>query len=206
MQRYMKSTMPFRGVPMPVTRRLTRAAVRAYPPADSTEWARAITELYDGAAFREERYAALVLLRIPRYRGYLTGDLLPLLRHLITSGAWWDLVDQVAPAVGQVLRTDRVRAEPVLRDWITDPDPWLRRVSIICQLGHRSQTDTSLLAAAIEANLPPAPGSGDFFIRKAIGWALREHGKTDPGFVRDFVAGHPDLSPLSRRDATRRLT
>ncbi len=204
-QRYMKSAMPFRGVPMPTTRRLTRAAIRARPPADRRAWRAAITKLYDDAAYREERYAALVVLRSPRYSSFLDADLLPFLEHLIRLGAWWDLVDEVSHAVGSVLLADREAALPVIRGWIEDPDRWVRRASIICQLGHRERTDRELFADAIAANLPPAPGSEDFFIRKAIGWALREYSKTDPAYVVAFVAAHPDLAPLSRREALRRI-
>ncbi|HVV18541.1 MAG TPA: DNA alkylation repair protein, partial [Pseudonocardiaceae bacterium] len=81
-------------------------------------------------------------------------------------------------------------------------DRWKRRTSIICQIKAKADTDLDLLTAAVEANATES----DFFLRKGIGWALREYGKTDPAWVADFVDAHPDLSPLSRREATRRLT
>lgn len=121
------------------------------------------------------------------------------------AGAWWDLVDQVSHCVGAVLLADHAAALPVIRGWLDHPDRWLRRASIICQLGLRDRTDLRLLADAIATNLAPAPGAEDFFIRKAIGWALREYGKTDPAYVVAFVAAEPRLSPLSRREALRRI-
>lgn len=205
MQRYMKSAMPYRGVSMPLVRSTTRRLIREHPLPDRAAWIAAITALYDAAAFREERYAALVILRHARYRGYLDAEALPLLEHLIRAGAWWDLVDETSHCVGAALLADPARALPVIRRWIDDPDLWLRRAAIICQLGLRERTDTTLLADAITANLPPGPGSGEFFIRKGIGWALREYGKTDPAYVVAFVAAYPNLSPLSRNEALRRI-
>ena len=72
---------------------------------------------------------------------------------------------------------------------------------MICQLGARDRTDLALLTEAIEANL----GDGDFFLRKAIGWALRQYARTDADWVRAFVATHPALAPLSRKEALKRL-
>lgn len=208
MRRYMKSALPYRGVAMPVMRSTIRRLIREHPLSGRADWIRAITTLYDDASFREERYAALVILRHARYRTYLDADLLPLLEHLIRTGAWWDLVDEVSHCVGAALLSDNAdppRALPVIRGWICHPDMWLRRAAIICQLGHRDRTDRALLADAIAANLPPAAGAGEFFIRKAIGWALREYGKTDPAYVVAFVAAHPSIAPLSRREALRRI-
>jgi 3-methyladenine DNA glycosylase AlkD len=90
----------------------------------------------------------------------------------------------------------------VLNAWSTDGDMWIRRASITAQLKAKDQTDLRLLRAVLEANL----ADPEFFIRKAIGWALREFGKTDPEWVRTFVSDHGDrLSPLSRHEALRNL-
>ena len=90
----------------------------------------------------------------------------------------------------------------MMRNWSTDTDKWKRRVSITCQLGLKCNTDLDLLYANIEPNL----ADRDFFIRKAIGWALRSHAWTDPGMVTAFVEAHPGLSPLSRREALKHVT
>ncbi len=87
----------------------------------------------------------------------------------------------------------------MLRGWATDPDRWLRRTAVICQLSARAGTDLDLLTDAIEANVDDP----DFFLRKGIGWALRQYARDDPEWVRTFVANHPELSPLSRREALR---
>jgi 3-methyladenine DNA glycosylase AlkD len=121
---------------------------------------------------------------------------------MIVTGAWWDYVDELAiRRVGPILRGEPDIVTPIMRAWSTDEDPWRRRTSIICQVGAKLDTDTELLAEAMEANI----ADKDFFLRKGIGWALRQHSKVDPGWVRAFVDTHPNLSPLSRREATKYL-
>jgi 3-methyladenine DNA glycosylase AlkD len=193
MQAYMKSAMPFRGVPKPVRTALLRQVA---PLPDAAAVVAAADTLWDGAAYHEERYLAIALARtLPP-----DPDRLPAWERWIRTGAWWDLVDEIAAhLVGPLLRTHPARAEPVVRSWIDADDRWLRRTSVVAQLGARSATDLALLADAIEAN----QDDPDFFLRKAIGWALRQYARTDPAWVRAFVAAHPRLSPLSRREALR---
>lgn len=202
MQAYMKSSMPFRGVPTPERRRLVRAVLADVgAPADRPTWEAVVLDLWDHAAFREERYAAIDLCAHRSAGDWQTAQLLPLYDHMIVTGAWWDLVDAIAiPLLGPILRAEPAAVEPAMRAWTIDPDRWRRRASIIVQNGAKSATDTELLAEAIIANA----ADRDFFIRKAIGWALREYAKTDPGWVRAFVGRHAtELSPLSRHEATR---
>ena len=199
-QRYMKSEMPYLGVRMPEVRRLSRAAARRHPPTDAAALERAVRALWDDADFREERYAAQALLRSPLVTGNLR--LLPLHERIVRTGAWWDHVDEAARHAGDLLDAHQAPMTERVRAWSTDQDMWLRRVSIIGQLRRRERTDTDLLGAVIEANLD----DGEFFIRKAIGWALRQHARTDPDWVRAFVAAHPALSPLSRREALKHLS
>ena len=202
MQRYMKSEMPFRGVPSPERRTLARQLFTEYPLSDVDSWRAAVLTLWREAEFREERYLAIDLSGDRRYARWQTPDLLPMYEELIVTGAWWDFVDEVANRrVGPLLRSHHAVVAPEMRRWATDPDLWKRRTSVICQLGSKEDTDTELLTFAIEANL----GDGDFFIRKGIGWALRQFARTEPGWVRAFVASHPGLSPLSRREATKHL-
>jgi 3-methyladenine DNA glycosylase AlkD len=197
MQAYMKSAMPFRGVPKPaLTALLRELACRLGDPATVET---AAVALWDGAEYREERYVAVAMAR--RLRPDPVR--LPLIEHWIRTGAWWDLVDEIAVhLVGPLLQAHPARAEPVVRGWTVADDRWLRRTSVIAQLGARSGTDVGLLADVIEAN----QDDPDFFLRKAIGWALRRHARTDPEWVRAFVAAHPRLSPLSRKEALRHLT
>jgi 3-methyladenine DNA glycosylase AlkD len=203
MQRYMKSAMPYRGVTVPVLRSIVRAIVAEFPLTTSREWEDTVRTMWNGAQFREERYCALELVGARRYARFRTLDALPLYRHLIVGGAWWDLVDGLATReVGELLREHPKEMRPRLLEWSRGADMWLRRTSIICQVGFQRATDQALLYACIEPSLPER----DFFLRKAIGWALREYARAEPDAVREYVAGHADqLSALSRREALKHL-
>jgi 3-methyladenine DNA glycosylase AlkD len=200
MRRYMKSELPFRGVAKPERVELAKGLFAAHPLPDAEAWVAAVLELWRGAGYREERYLALDLLgAYPRWQN--TG-LLPVYDELVVTGAWWDFVDEIASRrVGPLLRSDPDVVAPLVRTWARDDDRWRRRTSVICQLGSMAATDTDLLAECVEANLTDP----DFFLRKGIGWALRQHSRTDPDWVRTFVDTHPALSPLSRREALKHL-
>jgi 3-methyladenine DNA glycosylase AlkD len=201
MQRYMKSEQPYYGVRMPEVRRISRAIFTAHRIDSLPVFEATVRTMYDEAGHREDRYAALALVAHRYYLPFATPASLPLYEHLIRTGAWWDLVDETSHRVGDVLRADRLEVTPVIDVWATSDSLWVRRSSIICQVGHKADTDLDLLARTIEPNL----GDRDFFIRKAIGWALREVSYVDPSWVRAFVAAHDDLSPLSKREALRRI-
>jgi 3-methyladenine DNA glycosylase AlkD len=200
MQAYMKSAMPYLGVRVPEVRRLTRAAAGTRPFVTLADLERTVRTLWNHAAFREERYAATALCDTRSARALRTPRLLALYRDLIISGAWWDHVDELAHRVGELLSGWPEVVRPEIEGWVRAEDHWLRRVSIICQLGFKRATDLDLLAAAIEVNA----SEPDFFLRKAIGWALREYARTDPDWVRGFVGAH-ELTPLSRREALKHL-
>lgn len=202
MRAYMKSTMPYRGVPVPVVRATVRRLLRENPLTSRSDWEGAVRRLFDEARFREERYAALAVAGARGYSSFQTPESLPLYEHLVVTGAWWDIVDDVAHRVGDVLLVDRRATTSIVRSWSRRDDLWLRRCSIICQLGHKSATDRRLLTAVIDANLDDR----EFFIRKAIGWALREYARTDPDWVRAFAATRgSQMSALSRQQALKHL-
>lgn len=201
MQRYTKSDLPFRGVAKPERAALTRALFAEHPIDDPETWVAAVRTLWHEAAYREERYVALDLIGARRYAAWQDAGLLPLYRELIVTGAWWDFVDEIASRrVGPILRADD-GVKAIMLDWSHDDDRWLRRTSVICQLGAKAATDTDLLTRCVEANVEDP----DFFLRKGIGWALRDYAKTDPEWVRAFVQDHPALSGLSRREALKHL-
>ncbi|WP_433263146.1 DNA alkylation repair protein [Actinosynnema sp. CS-041913] len=200
MQRYMKSEMPFLGVAKPERAKLARAVFARHPCTSRDEWVATVLTLWREAEYREERYVALDLTG--RYPKWQDPTLLPVYDELVVTGAWWDYVDDIASRrIGPLLRAYPEDVEPVMRTWSTDPDRWRRRVSVICQLGAKTATDLDLLADTVEANITDP----DFFLRKAIGWALRQHARVDPGWVRAFVDAHPGLSPLSRSEALKHL-
>ena len=126
-----------------------------------------------------------------------------MLEELVTSGAWWDHVDELATVIGELLRKYPKRIRPLMRRWSADANMWKRRVSIICQLRFKRDTDLDLLYANIEPNL----ADREFFIRKAIGWALRQYAWTDPKEVARYVRAHEaQLSGLSRREALKNIS
>ena len=206
-QAYMKSSMPYYGLTAPELRTLLRPLLLEHRFEDRATWEATVRRIWDEAGHREERYAALALLRRAAYRTWLDVDLLPLLEHLVRTGAWWDFVDEVAShLVGQVLLDHRAVVTPVITGWAIDEHLWIRRTAMLCQLRHRDRTDTELLERVLVANLDDTLLGREFFIRKALGWALREHARTDSVWVLDCVGTHTDrLSGLSRREALKHL-
>ncbi len=211
MQAYMKSAMPFFGVSSTPMRELARQAADRHPLRSFEAWRDTILALWREATHREERYVALEFASHRRYRGYRTREALALYEELIVTGAWWDLVDATAHLLRDLVRDDHDWMAEQMRAWALDSNLWKRRASIICQLGLKAGTDWALLTDCIEPNLEDGPrreaAPDAFWIRKAIGWALREYAKTAPEVVRGYVEGlGPRLSGLSRREALKHLT
>lgn len=202
MRAYMKSAMPFRGVASPERTVLLKRVLADHILPDRVTYSATVLELWRAAEFREERYAAIALSGHRAYRQWQDLALVPMYEELIVSGAWWDYVDELAiHRIGPILRGDRDRVTPVLLSWAADTDLWRRRTAIICQIGAKEDTDPDLLTRTIE----PAIAEPEFFLRKGIGWALREYAKTSPDWVRSFVDEHPGLSGLSRREALKHI-
>ena len=124
---------------------------------------------------------------------FRTLDALPLYEELIVTGAWWDFVDEVAAGpLGELLP----EVAPALRAWSVDEDMWKRRAAIIAQVRRKRETDFALLTDCIEPNR----GDREFFIRKAIGWALRAYAWVEP----EAVIAYCDTHELTRCRAARR--
>ncbi|MFZ2493840.1 MAG: DNA alkylation repair protein, partial [Thermoanaerobaculia bacterium] len=197
-QAYMKSSMPFHGVTSGQMRAIGKEVFDARRIGSAEEWRGEALSMWRGAQFREERYAAIALTGHRDYAEFQTLDVLPMYEEMIVTGAWWDFVDSVAPhRVGEILlRRYPAKVKRIMRAWSRDDDMWKRRSSIICQLTFKRETDLDLLYACIEPSLP----SSEFFLRKAIGWALRQYAWTDPDEIRRYVAANRQrLSPLSVR-------
>jgi 3-methyladenine DNA glycosylase AlkD len=203
MQAYMKSAMPCRGVQTPLQRSLFRDVFGAHPLPDWQAWHDTVLALWRTARYREERYAAVALAGERRYAAHQTLEALPLFDEMIVTGAWWDYVDALAThRIGTLLGRYPEEMTRVLRAWSRDDDTWRRRTAILAQITFRDRTDSTLLFDCLDANL----GDRQFFIRKAIGWALRQYARTDPVAVRAYVRVHErDLSALSRREALKHI-
>ena len=200
MAAYMKTDMPFYGVQNPLRKTILRSLVREFPAESFAAYESNVRALW-AEPHRESKYLAIGYAR--SFVSYISNESMPLYRDLIVDGAWWDFVDEVATQlIGTVLLKNRAMVQPTIRTWIEAEDLWLRRASIICQLKHKEATDTCLLSDACMANIDDK----EFFIRKAIGWALREFAKTNADWVRQFVTVHEsEMAPLSLREATKHL-
>ena len=203
MQAYMKSSMPYYGVPGPVQAAIWREVFPRFQVTTLEAWRDAALTLWRGARFREERYGALVWTGLRPYRAYQTPDAIPLYEEFIVSGAWWDYVDLIAGRrVGPILASHPRPMSALMRRWSRDENLWKRRTAILSQLGFKERTDLDLLYACIEPNL----ADREFFIRKAIGWALRQYAWTNPREVTRYVRAQRDrLNPLSRREAVKNI-
>ncbi|PWU09551.1 MAG: DNA alkylation repair protein [Terriglobia bacterium] len=203
MQAYMKSEMPYLGVQAPQLRQAAKSVFAEHPLATFETWRDTVLELWRSARYREERYAAIELAGNPRYRGFRTLEALPLYEEIIITGAWWDYVDTIAThLLGELLRHDLDAMGPLLRQWALSENIWKRRAAILAQLSFKRDTDQKLLYDCIA----PSIDASEFFLRKAIGWALREYAKTEPAEVIRFVRRHEArLSALTKREALRRL-
>lgn len=203
MRAYLKSDLPCYGVRVPEQRVIVRAAARADPPPDRGAWMAAVRTLWDDASHREERQAAITLTGVAAARSWQDPATLDLYHYLISTGAWWDLVDEVAThRVGPLLRAWPQQVRPAVLDWAGGDDLWVRRAAVICQVGAGPDLDRDLLEAVVRATM----GDRSFWLRKGIGWALRDAARADPDWVRRTLADLGEqLSPLSRREASRHL-
>ena len=208
MQAYMKSAMPFLGVSAPALRAACREAIAAHPLDSFQEWTDAVLTLWREAKYREERHAAITIADARKYATYRTRQAIPMLEEMIVTGAWWDYVDALATHhLGDVLATE-LRAgrgasmRRLLLRWAHGDDMWKRRAAMLCQISFKKNTDVELLYACLEPSLLKK----DFFIRKAIGWALRQYAWVQPDEVQRYVdANRARLSPLSVREALKNI-
>jgi len=194
MQRYMRDQFKYLGIKTPQLQTLLRQhiAIHGLPPlADLDATLRDLWALPQ----REFQYAATSLLG--RLETQLPAGFIRTLEYLIVTKSWWDTVDTITTGTLGVhfKRYPAVKAR-YLAKWRKSKNFWLRRASILFQLNYKQDTDFPLLKAIIRENT----GSKEFFINKAIGWALRQYTRIDPRGVRKFVAETP-LSPLSAREA-----
>ena len=200
MAAYMKTSMPCYGVKTGPRREIAREAAKAFPARTRREYEDAVLALWE-RPHREEKYTAITIART--HRKFVGPESLGLYERIVREGAWWDFVDETAVhLVGASLSKSPDEVWPVMDRWIDDPDMWIRRTAILCQNAHRGKTDEARLFGYCLRRAHEK----EFFVRKAIGWALRSYAYTAPDAVRRFLAEHgPELSPLSVREAGKHL-
>lgn len=199
MAAYMKDRFPFLGVQAADRRAAQRPILTTLATATGDELI-AFAHRCWAAEPRELQYVAADALR--KHADHLDADHLGDVETLITTKSWWDTVDSLAAhTVGPLVARFPDLAE-VMDRWVEADDLWLARTAILHQLSYKERTDADRLFAYAARRAADT----DFFIRKAIGWALRQHGRVDPDAVRSFVADHDAaLSGLTKREALKRL-
>lgn len=199
MQKYMKDIAPYLGVTTPDRRAALNPWIRSFDPGPDAQRLLAAAKLLVAEPERDFAYVALDLVR--RHERTLPPDSLLVVRDLALQRPWWDTVDLWAGILGRTaLRYRGWDAE--IAGWATDPRLWVRRIPLVFQVGRRANTDLDLLFAVCRANADDR----DFFMRKGIGWGLRDAARTYPDEVRAFVdAERHRLSALSIREATKHL-
>jgi 3-methyladenine DNA glycosylase AlkD len=196
MEKYMRNQFAFFGIKTPERNALMREFLKenGKPPVDELP---AIVRSLWREPQRECQYAAMTLL--DKRARYLTKDHLPLIEEMILTGSWWDTIDLIASnMVGRIHEKDN--AEEHLEKWIHSDNFWLNRTAILHQLKYKQKTDEKRLFRYILMHNE----SKEFFIQKAIGWALREYSKTKPEAVQQFIE-RENLAPLSKREGLKHI-
>ena len=198
-QAYMKNLFPFFGIKTDDRRTITKAHFKEKGLLDEATLHEVVKELWE-LPNREYQYAGQELLHF--HRKTFTIHIIKCIEHCITNKSWWDTVDALnTMAAGVYFEHFPQKISSVTGRWNGSDDMWLNRSSLLFQLKYKQKTDTALLASYIETLAP----SKEFFIRKAIGWILREYAKTNPDWVREFVETHGELSGLSKREALKAI-
>lgn len=193
MECYMKNQFSFLGIKKTETAPIFKQLVKTYAIEDKTHIKALVSRLFE-APFREYHYFAMMLLN--RYEKMFDASDLPYLQQLIQTNSWWDSIDTISPnIVGQIVLRNRAY-ESVMLKWVQSDDMWLRRAGLLHQLKYKTQMNEALLTEMIVL----LKDEQAFFIRKAIGWVLREYSKTNAIFVKDFVENY-QLSNLSHKEA-----
>jgi 3-methyladenine DNA glycosylase AlkD len=198
MKKYMRDRFEFLGIKTTERRILLRQWINENPIPSLPDLQILVIEMWN-SPFREYHYCALELL--DKKRKQLNASHGELLEYLIVTHSWWDTVDLIAAhLVGELFKNHPELVEPVNARWMQSNNLWLQRSCLLFQLGYKKHTDLNLL----EKNIMMLNREKDFFIRKAIGWILRQYAKTDADWVRKFIVEH-ELSPLSKKEALKNI-
>ena len=195
MEKYMKNRFTFLGLNAPLRKELQKPFFNEIK--NTNQALEIVQELWDQPE-REFHYAAIALLDLAKKQW--DEETILLIEAMIVSNSWWDSVDPLSVIAGNYFLKFPNQKQTFINEWIQSNNFWLNRAAIIHQLQYRAKTDTDLLLRAIE----PHTTSKEFFIRKAIGWALRQYARTNRNWVKEFVETH-ELSPLSVREALKHI-
>jgi 3-methyladenine DNA glycosylase AlkD len=193
MKKYMKNHFDFLGIKSPLRNSLTKTYVKQKGLPNKDIFKAVINKLW---ALDEREYQYVALFILEKRKEDLTIEDIPFVEKLICTKSWWDTVDGIAPnIVGHIFKKNPSMIQSVINKWLSSNNIWLMRSAILFQLKYKEATDKEILFSIIKR----CADSPEFFIRKAIGWSLREYSKTNPKTVIDFINEH-ELSPLSIRE------
>lgn len=197
MSKYMRDLFVFYGFPAPKRKEVYNDIIRADKKAKMVDWG-FLDKCYDDE-HREFQY--LVCDYLLATKQSVSFEDIPKIKCYITTRSWWDTVDFLCKVIGDVGSRDP-RVKDLMIEWSKDENIWLKRTAIEHQLGSKDRTDVESLEQIIANNF----GSKEFFVNKAIGWALRDYAKTDPEFVKGFINKHKDeMDVLSIKEASKHL-
>ena len=197
-KKYMRDQFEFFGINTPLRRKLTKQFIAKHnipSKIDIPLLVRLLWKLDE----REYQYFAMEILE--RYADEFNIRHMEMLEFMLQYKAWWDTIDFIAPRlIGPYFTRYPKKRNAQIKKWMASGNPWLIRTALIFQMKYKNKTDTKLLFSLVNE----CKHEKDFFIRKAIGWALREYSKTNPKAVKDFVKNNT-LSPLSKKEALKRM-
>ena len=196
MSKYMKNKFPFLGLKKPQRISLSKEFIDHKKKDKEVDWD-FIFKCYD---MPEREFQYLAIDYMDKVKNLFKPNDMEKIEKLITTKSWWDTVDYINRIVGYIaMKYPRVK-ESTIQKWIYSDNIWLKRVSILFQLKYKDKTDTEFLEKAILFNSQ----TDEFFINKAIGWALREYSKTNKEWVRNFIESN-DLHKLSIKEGSKYL-
>ena len=197
MSKYMLNKFEYIGIKTPERREIFKIFFKEYKNEEKIDW-EFVNKCWENK-YREFQYVAADYLKNKKDK--LTIDDIPNLKQLILKKSWWDTIDNLDMTIGALGLKDS-NVNKILLEWSIDENIWLRRIAIDHQLLRKEKTNTELLEKILKNNL----GQAEFFINKAIGWALRDYSKTNPEWVKNFIEkNRENMAKLSIKEASKYL-
>ena len=197
MSKYMLNKFEYIGIKTPERRKIFKNFFKEYKNEEKIDW-EFVNKCWENK-YREFQYIAADYLK--NMKDKLTIDDIPKLKRLILKKSWWDTIDNLDMTIGALALKDS-NVNKILLEWSLDENIWLRRIAIDHQLLRKEKTNTELLEKILKNNL----GQAEFFINKAIGWALRDYSKTNPERVKNFIEENKEnMAKLSIKEASKYL-
>ena len=197
MSKYMLNKFEYIGIKTPKRRKIFKNFFKEYKNEEKIDW-EFVNKCWENK-HREFQYVAADYLK--NMKDKLTIDDIPKFKQLILKKSWWDTIDNLDMTIGALALKDS-NVNKILLEWSLDENIWLRRIAIDHQLLRKEKTNTELLEKILKNNL----GQAEFFINKAIGWALRDYSKTNPEWVKNFIEkNRENMAKLSIKEASKYL-